>query len=59
MTDKKVLRVVGCIVRHNANILMLFRTKKETDPSLWGIPVSYTQDVYKRQVRNRSTGRSR
>lgn len=38
MTDKKVLRVVGCIVRHNADILMLFRTKKETDPSLWGIP---------------------
>jgi 8-oxo-dGTP diphosphatase len=38
MSDKKILRVVGCIVKHDDDILMLFRTKKETDPSLWGIP---------------------
>ncbi len=35
---KRTLRVVGCIVRNQDEILMLYRSPKETDPSLWGIP---------------------
>lgn len=38
MADKKVLRVVGCLIKNNDSILMLFRSQTETDPSLWGIP---------------------
>ena len=37
-TQKKVIRVVGCIVRHSDRMLLLHRSKTETDPSLWGIP---------------------
>lgn len=37
-TDKKILRVVGCFVEHNDQLLMLLRCTSETDPSLWGIP---------------------
>jgi len=36
--EKKVLRVVGCIIEHEDQILMLLRSQVETDPSLWGIP---------------------
>lgn len=36
--EKKILRVVGCIIEHGDQILMLLRSKVETDPSLWGIP---------------------
>jgi mutator protein MutT len=36
--EKKVLRVVGCIIEHEDQILMLLRSEVETDPSLWGIP---------------------
>lgn len=35
---KKTLRVVGCIIRNNDKILLLYRSASETDPSLWGIP---------------------
>lgn len=35
---KKIIRVVGGIISHNSQVLMLFRSEKETDPSLWGIP---------------------
>jgi 8-oxo-dGTP pyrophosphatase MutT (NUDIX family) len=34
----KTLRVVGCIIQKDDKILMLYRSAKETDPSLWGIP---------------------
>jgi 8-oxo-dGTP pyrophosphatase MutT (NUDIX family) len=35
---KKIIRVVGCIVRNDDRLLMLHRSESETDPSLWGIP---------------------
>ena len=36
--EKKILRVVGCLIEHDTKILMLYRSETETDPSLWGIP---------------------
>lgn len=36
--NKKTLRVVGCVIEHNDAVLMLFRSKVEKNPSLWGIP---------------------
>lgn len=36
--NKKTLRVVGCFIEHNDQLLMLLRCTSETDPSLWGIP---------------------
>lgn len=35
---KKTIRVVGCVMQHEDKILLLLRSAKETDPSLWGIP---------------------
>lgn len=35
---KKTIRVVGCVMQHKDKILLLLRSAKETDPSLWGIP---------------------
>jgi 8-oxo-dGTP diphosphatase len=35
---KKRIRVVGCIVRKGNEILLLYRSATETNPSLWGIP---------------------
>lgn len=35
---KKTIRVVGCVMQHDDKILLLLRSAKETDPSLWGIP---------------------
>jgi 8-oxo-dGTP diphosphatase len=35
---KKIIRVVGCIFHHKDEVLILHRSEKETDPSLWGIP---------------------
>lgn len=35
---KKVIRVTGCIITYKGKVLMLYRSEKETDPSLWGIP---------------------
>jgi len=35
---KKNIRVVGSIISHGDKVLMLYRSEKETDPSLWGIP---------------------
>jgi 8-oxo-dGTP diphosphatase len=35
---KKTIRVTGCILSYGNEMLMLHRSKKETDPSLWGIP---------------------
>jgi 8-oxo-dGTP pyrophosphatase MutT (NUDIX family) len=35
---KKIIRVVGCVMQHGDKILLLLRSAKETDPSLWGIP---------------------
>lgn len=34
----KTLRVVGCIIQWDEEILMLYRAAVESDPSLWGIP---------------------
>lgn len=42
--NKKVLRVVGCIIEHDETILMLFRSKVETNPSLWGIPAGKVEN---------------
>lgn len=41
---KKTIRVVGCILRHEDEILLLLRSSKETDPSLWGIPAGKAED---------------
>ena len=35
---KKTIRVAGCVMQHGNEILLLLRSVKETDPSLWGIP---------------------
>ena len=35
---KKTIRVAGCVMQHGNEILLLLRSAKETDPSLWGIP---------------------
>lgn len=35
---KKRIRVTGCIMQHEDRILILHRSEKETDPSLWGVP---------------------
>ncbi len=35
---KNRIRVVGCILRNGDEILLLYRSETETDPSLWGIP---------------------
>jgi 8-oxo-dGTP diphosphatase len=40
---KKVIRVVGCILKHEDEVLMLLRSKSETDSSLWGIPAGKSE----------------
>lgn len=42
--NKKILRVVGCIIEHNDAVLMLFRSKVEKNPSLWGIPAGKVEN---------------
>ncbi len=34
----KTIKVVGCIIQKGDQILMLYRSESESDPSLWGIP---------------------
>jgi 8-oxo-dGTP diphosphatase len=41
---KKTIKVVGCIVRLEDKILLLYRSAKETEPSLWGIPAGKTEE---------------
>lgn len=41
---KKTIKVVGCIVRYSDKILLLYRSAKETEPSLWGIPAGKTEE---------------
>lgn len=41
---KKQIRVVGCIAKYGDTILMLYRSPKETDPSLWGIPAGKVEE---------------
>ena len=36
--NKKTLRVAGCLIEHEGQILILHRSKVETAPSLWGLP---------------------
>jgi len=43
-SEKKILRVVGCIIKHDSRMLMLFRSETETDPSLWGIPAGKVEE---------------
>lgn len=41
---KKRIRVVGCILRRENEILLLYRSATETDPSLWGIPAGKVEN---------------
>ena len=40
---KKAIRVVGFIAQYEDSILLLHRSEKETDPSLWGIPAGKSE----------------
>lgn len=44
MNMKKRLRVVGCIIRSEEKILLLYRSATETDPSLWGVPAGKVEE---------------
>ena len=41
---KKAIRVVGCVMQHDDKILLLLRSAKGTDPSLWGIPAGKVEE---------------
>jgi 8-oxo-dGTP diphosphatase len=42
---KKTIRVVGFIAQYEDSILLLHRSEKETDPSLWGIPAGKREGI--------------
>jgi 8-oxo-dGTP diphosphatase len=41
---KKTIRVVGCILKHQDQVLLLHRSETETDPSLWGVPAGKSEE---------------
>ncbi len=41
---KKTIEVIGIIVQHEQSILLLHRSERETDPSLWGIPAGKLEE---------------